>query len=239
MINSILVKATLRILRTGLLLFLALNTFNLASAESGSHETAYAEALHRVVTAQDLLLEEMRKIQSGEVAHYDFLQHAHIELLRDARGLRHSPASLPAVKRTALQEQAAQVLQLAGAMEWTLADFLRSHAQISGALASTIDLAQLARSGASETTQTALVGLGNAAQTYGQQPSSSALAALVRSFETALELSMHEQYREELTRQRDLISENAAPRQHAINAISTSGLGLAASQLQGLYDQSL
>ncbi|CAN0463478.1 unnamed protein product, partial [Discosporangium mesarthrocarpum] len=132
--------ATLRILKTGLLLFLALNTVNLASAESGSHETAYAEALHRVVTAQDLLLEEMRKIQSGEVAHYDFLQHAHIELLRDARGMRHSPASLPAVKRTALQEQAAQVLQLAGAMEWTLADFLRSHAQISGALASTIDL---------------------------------------------------------------------------------------------------
>ncbi|CAN0496447.1 unnamed protein product, partial [Discosporangium mesarthrocarpum] len=132
--------ATLRILRTGLLLFLALSTFNLASAESGSHETAYAEALHRVVTAQDLLLEEMRKIQSGEIAHYDFLQHAHIELLRDARGLRHSPASLPAVKRTALQEQAAQVLQLANAMEWTLADFLRSHAQISGALASTIDL---------------------------------------------------------------------------------------------------
>ncbi len=237
MFNSILAKATLRILSTGLLFFLALNTFNLASAETGSHKTAYAEALHRVVTAQDKLLGEMRKIQSGEVAHYDFLQHAHIELLRDARGLRHSPASLPAVKRSALQEQAAQVLQLASAMEWTLADFLRSHAQISGALNSTADLAQLAGAGAPQTTQTALAGLGNAAQTYRQQTSSSALAALLGSFETALDLPMNEQYRGELTRQRNLIAENVEPRQHAINAIGTSGLSFAASQLIGLYDE--
>lgn len=236
---SILTKGTLHVMTVGLISTLTLLCFNQARAEDSTHGTAYTEALQRLLAAQDSLLDEMRRIQGGGVAHFDFLQHAHIELLRDARALRYPPAGLNATQRAALREQAEQVLQLASAMEWTLADFLRSHAQISGALSSTVDLAQLASAGAADSTQAALSRLSKAADNFRRQPNSQALTALLRSFDRTVNLPLNPQYREELALQRHLLTANVEPRQGAIDEIGASGLNLAAAQLLALYEHSL
>jgi hypothetical protein len=76
------------------------------------------------------LIAEMRRVHSGEVAHYDFIQFRHLELIRHARSLQHPPASLPQTIRAQLSQQASQLLQDVNALEWTIADFLRAEAMI-------------------------------------------------------------------------------------------------------------
>lgn len=93
-----------------------------------NHEAMYQSALDAVASAADKLTAEMEKVNAGQVAHYDFLQFEHLELIRHARALAHPPSTLSAAEQEVLREQAAEVLAAANALEWTIADFLRAHA---------------------------------------------------------------------------------------------------------------
>jgi cytochrome c peroxidase len=90
-----------------------------------AHLAAYAAALEAIAPAQQQLLEEMRRIHSGEVAHFDFLQFQHLELIRNARALHHPPSHLD---HDQLVAGAAALLSTVNALEWSIADFLRAQA---------------------------------------------------------------------------------------------------------------
>jgi cytochrome c peroxidase len=93
-----------------------------------SHHEAYAAAIEAIAPAQRGLLEEMRRIQSGEVAHFDFLQFQHLELIRHARALHHPPSHVDRQLRDRLVAGAEALLSAVNALEWTIADFLRAQA---------------------------------------------------------------------------------------------------------------
>ena len=93
-----------------------------------SHSDEYGVAITRAATAQGKLLAEMARIESGEVAHYDFLQFEHLELLRHAQALHHPPAALDEAIRRQLTSAARQLLTQTSDLEWVIADFLRAHA---------------------------------------------------------------------------------------------------------------
>lgn len=125
------------------LLFTFLSTYLLAtqaSAESGDHHQAYLDALDIVSAAESRIDEEMIRISNGTVAHYDFLQHEHIELLRHASALRHPPIAMPASERDAVIAQADAILIAAKSLELVIADYLRAQAQLNSAISNTLDL---------------------------------------------------------------------------------------------------
>lgn len=93
-----------------------------------NHVALYHTALDAVANAGSKLVTEMEKINAGQVAHFDFLQFEHLELIRHARALAYPPSTLDGSAQQALKQQAADVLAAANALEWTIADFLRAHA---------------------------------------------------------------------------------------------------------------
>lgn len=93
-----------------------------------SHTEAYQAAIEAIETTANRLLPEMQRIHSGEVAHFDFLQFQHRELIRHARALHHPPSSLNGVQRNRLVSEAQQLLTEVNALEWIIADFLRAEA---------------------------------------------------------------------------------------------------------------
>lgn len=95
---------------------------------SSSHQQAYLAAITAIGTAHARLLTEMQRIHSDEVAHADFLQFQHLELLRHARALQHPPAALEERTRQQLAAQAELLLSAIKQLEWTIADFLRAQA---------------------------------------------------------------------------------------------------------------
>jgi cytochrome c peroxidase len=95
---------------------------------AGSHEQAYEAAIRAVEEAGRQLLPAMRRIHDGSVAHYDFLQFQHLELIRHARALHHPPSSIGAQKRLELVEAAQALLEEVNDLEWVIADFLRAGA---------------------------------------------------------------------------------------------------------------
>jgi cytochrome c peroxidase len=116
------------------------------------HQQAYAEALDRAVTAPTRIAAEMQRVRSGQVAHYDFVQYEHIEMLRHARALSFPPANLELEQRRELLAQAEQLQQTAGEYEFIIADFLRSQAVSSSARANIQDLLRIMAIDADEKT---------------------------------------------------------------------------------------
>lgn len=101
---------------------------NTVSIEPGFHSAAYDAAIIAAKTAQEKMLSEMARIYSGEVAHFDFLQFEHLELIRHARALHHPPASLNESDRAKLTNTASRLLAQTNDLEWVIADYLRAHA---------------------------------------------------------------------------------------------------------------
>jgi cytochrome c peroxidase len=97
---------------------------------TSTHAADYAHAIRITADAVPELIAEMRRVHSGAVAHYDFIQFQHLELIRHARSLQHPPASLQETTRAQLSQQASELLQDVNALEWTIADFLRAEAMI-------------------------------------------------------------------------------------------------------------
>lgn len=99
-----------------------------APADPAAHHALYASALVAVTKASDNILAEMERISAEEVAHYDFLQFEHLELIRHARALAHPPAAMDEQTKLLLQANADKLLLASHELEWIIADFLRAQA---------------------------------------------------------------------------------------------------------------
>ncbi|ALO45855.1 cytochrome-c peroxidase [Pseudohongiella spirulinae] len=91
-----------------------------------SHQKAYAIAIQVAESAPERLIAEMQKVVQDEVKNYDFLQFEHLELIRHARALQHTPATLSSAQAAGLAQAAEQLLEQAHKLEWIIADFLRA-----------------------------------------------------------------------------------------------------------------
>ncbi len=128
-----------RTLKAAVLSALLISPF--VQAEQGSeHQRDYLSAIDKVEQAESRLLAEMQRIESGQVAHYDFLQFEHIEMIRHARALAWPPAGLDESAREVIAAEATAALDSAMALEWVIADYLRGVAQVRSASANTLDL---------------------------------------------------------------------------------------------------
>ena len=134
------------------------------------HQEEYTAALNLEAEAPTRIAEEMQRIRSGQVAHYDFLQYEHIEMLRHARALSFPPANLEPEQREAMLLQAAEWQQSAEQYELIIADFLRTQAVASSAKANYQDLLRLLSAGADEKTQSLLAQAEQSALAFYAQP---------------------------------------------------------------------
>lgn len=105
------------------------NLQNGSSVESRSdqHRVAYKAALIEIDQIFTNLLAEVERIDKDEVAHFDFLQFQHLELIRHSRALRFPPADLDITMQATLSEEAEKLLAEVNNLEWVIADLLRGH----------------------------------------------------------------------------------------------------------------
>ena len=134
------------------------------------HQEQYDAALERVAATPTRIEEEMQRIRSGQVAHYDFLQYEHIEMLRHARALSFPPASLAAEQHEAMLSQAEQLQQSAEQYELIIADFLRAQAVASSAKFNYQDLLRVLSVDADEKTLSLLAQAEQSALAFYAKP---------------------------------------------------------------------
>ncbi len=174
------------------------------------HQKEYATALERAVESPTRIGAEMQRIRSGQVAHYDFLQYEHIEMLRHARALSFPPANLESEQREAMLRQATQLQQSAEQYELIIADFLSAHAVASGARANYRDLLRLFSTGADEKTLSLLSHAEQSALEFYAQPGADTQLALESSTRALHDLDLNPQRLEELQLQLRLLLENVS-----------------------------
>lgn len=95
-----------------------------------SHADAYRAAAMSIEPANQQLLVEMQNVAEGKIAHFDFVQYQHLELIRYARALRFPPSDLSDANRTCLATKAEQLLDQVMSLEWPIADYLRAQAMM-------------------------------------------------------------------------------------------------------------
>lgn len=204
-----------------------------------THEEAYRAALEKVTQGEARITSEMQRVQSGAVAHYDFLQYEHIELVRHARALAYPPSAIASATRTAIATEDSQLVNSANAMEWVIADFLRAVAQVRSASSNTLDIAaSLKQDSAGEQ----LAGLENLeVQTLlfmaaGYSDSSSAVwSDLNAAFETVLSSGIDEQAQRELAFQQQQLEQCAPELIEQQQKLQDSDVDELAANLEKLY----
>lgn len=216
-------------------LLLALTSIVRAETNS-AHQQDYLAALEKVIHAESRIAQEMKRVQLGSVAHYDFLQYEHIELVRHARALAFPPAEVSAETRDAIKTQAEQLLTSANDLEWVIADFLRALAQLRSASSNTLDILIPLKSGASP----ALIGKIEALETAMLLFTVSGYAEEWEVLSAALD-AVHEaanvQQRRELAVQQQLLRDNAPVLTVQRQKLVDSDVDRLALQLQLLYAQ--
>jgi hypothetical protein len=221
------------------LLFTFLSTYLLASqasAETGDHHQAYLDALDTVMAAEARIGGEMIRISNGEVAHYDFLQHEHIELLRHACALRHPPTGMLASERDSVLAQADALLIAAESLELVIADFLRAEALISNAVSNTLDL--IATQPSQSLTNAELSHLQQLALAAGEFRRDNTIETrevLDAAFEKVASLEIAQTWLGELSAQRDLIRINSAEAAAGLGKLERVGVELLAVELRSAY----
>lgn len=178
------------------------------AALAEQHRKAYAEALDRVAKAPARIMREMQRIRSGEVAHYDFLQYEHIEMLRHARALSYPPANLERPQHDALIAQADELQRSAGEYELIITDFLRAYASASNARTNLQDLVRLMSRDADEPTQSLLTQTEQGALRYFAEPGPATQLAFESAARVLNEAALNSQLLEELQLQVRMLLEN-------------------------------
>lgn len=177
------------------------------------HKEEYAVALERVAAGPDRIEAEMQRIRSGQVAHYDFLQYEHIEMLRHARALSFPPASLEPGDREEMLTEAGHWQALAEDFELVIADFLRNQAVANSARANYLDLLRILSVEADEKDLNLLSNAEQSMLAFYRQPGIETRLTLENSTR-ALQLSnLNTQRLEELQIQLSLLIEVALPPQ--------------------------
>jgi len=174
------------------------------------HQEEYTAALNRTAEAPTRIAEEMQRIRSGQVAHYDFLQYEHIEMLRHARALPFPPANLEPEQREAMLSQATKWQQSAEQYELIIADFLRTQAVASSAKANYEDLLRLLSDEADEKTQLLLAQAEQSGLAFYVQPGPDTQLGFESSTRALRGINLNPQRLEELQLQVRLLLENVS-----------------------------
>lgn len=174
------------------------------------HQEEYDAALNRVAATPARITEEMQRIRSGQVAHYDFLQYEHIEMLRHARALSFPPAGLEPEQREAMLSQAAQLQQSAEQYELIIADFLRTYAAASGARSNYLDLLKILSTEADEKSLSLLALAEQSLLEFYEQPNSDTKLELESSTQALYGINLNDERLRELRLQVRLLLENVS-----------------------------
>ncbi|MDO9317048.1 MAG: cytochrome c peroxidase [Gammaproteobacteria bacterium] len=208
-------------------------------SQSQTHEQAYLAALEKVTQGEARIASELQRVQSGAVAHYDFLQYEHIELVRHARALAYPPSDMNSATRAAIATEAAQLVDSANAMEWVIADFLRAMAQVRSAASNTLDIAASLKQDAAGDQLTRLENLQVQtllfmASSYNTG-NSEVWSELSTSFEAVLTSGIGEQAQRELAFQRQQLEQYGAVLIEQQQKLQDSDVDELAVNLEKLY----
>ena len=221
------------------LLFTFLSTYLLASqawAETGDHHQAYLDALDTAMAAEVRIGGEMIRISNGEVAHYDFLQHEHIELLRHASALRHPPLAMSASERGGVIARADALLMAAESLELVIADYLRAQAQLSSALSNTLDLIAIqSEQSLTSSDLNQVQVLAHAVSKIRSDNTTETREALDAAFDKVAALGIEQSWLSELSVQRSLIRRNAGAAASGPNQLAMAGITSLAEELRVKY----
>ncbi len=175
-----------------------------------THHEAYADSADRVSKAADRINAEIQRIRSGEVAHYDFLQFEHIEMLRHARALSFPPANLEPEQRKALLASAAEWQDTAQDYELLIADFLRAQSTASAAWANYQDILRIISDAADEKTLVLLSQAEHSAFSFFSNPNVDTQEEFESATQALLDSKLNGQLLEELRIQLRLLTESAS-----------------------------
>ncbi|MEX1198779.1 MAG: cytochrome c peroxidase [Pseudohongiellaceae bacterium] len=203
--------------------------------EPGVHHNAYLSAIDTVEQSMEGIAREMDRVIDGQVAHFDFLQYEHIELLRHARALAHPPAALAEAQRAAATRQANAILETAQSLEWLIADVLRSVASSDTAVRTINDLADAPQFGID--VQRSLRSLAEAALQYRESPDADHEAQLAEQAGKVQE-RLNGEFAALLARQVSLLSDHAARVPALRQQLSELGLKAMTAALREDYQRS-
>lgn len=197
------------------------------------HEQAYRSALETVQQAPARIADAMAQVQSGEVAHYDFLQFEHIELVRHAQALAWPPGDFAAADKQALKQEASALLNSANELEWIISDFLRAMAQARSASSNTLDIA------AQQESNAAWQALEIQSLLFMSDAYQGDWSALAAAYDTVLGGDLSEQTRRELSFQKEQLARAVPQLQQQRDALAASDVAAHADTLDKLYQASL
>lgn len=192
----------------------ARTTLPKAAVLVGEHAREYAAALQLAASAPWRIEAEMRRIRSGEVAHFDFLQFEHLEMLRHARALKHPPASFEPSRRDAALESAAYWQERANRYELSIADFLRAQAVVSSASANYRDLLSKLSVSANAQVLALLTGAELSLEIFSADLDPDALVALTDATVALTDIGLESRLVEELQFQVHLLLQHLPSSQH-------------------------
>lgn len=192
----------------------ARTTLPKAAVLVGEHAREYAAALQLAASAPWRIEAEMRRIRSGEVAHFDFLQFEHLEMLRHARALKHPPASFEPSRREAALESAAYWQERANRYELSIADFLRAQAVVSSASANYRDLLRKLSVSANAQILALLTGAELSLEIFSADLDPDALVALTDATVALTDLGLESRLVEELQFQVHLLLQHLPSSRH-------------------------
>lgn len=228
-----------RHLLTGLLLAgLAFPVISNAQINEAHHKD-YLAALDRVAQGESRIAQAMMQVQSGQVAHYDFLQNEHIELIRHARALAWPPGSIESSNKDELREDATALLKSAESLEWVIADYLRAIAQVRSATSNTLDIAEQAGQQASDALKADLESLQVATLMFMASAYKEDWTTLTQAYDKVLGADITDQTRRELQFQREKLTLFTPQLQVHMTALQDSDVDLRAARLQALYEAAI
>ncbi len=200
-----------------------------------THEEAYLDAIEKVTQGESRIANEMQRVQSGALAHYDFLQYEHIELVRHARALAYPPAAIDGATRAAIATEAAQLVDSANAMEWVIADFLRAVAQVRSAASNTLDIAASLKQDSAGEQLTGLENLEVQTLLFMTSGYSENWSDLSASFDAVLNSGIDEQAQRELAFQKQQLEQYSPVLTAQQQKLQDSDVDELAVNLQTLY----
>ncbi|MCW8194594.1 hypothetical protein F6455_07325 [Proteobacteria bacterium 005FR1] len=200
-----------------------------------AHHRDYLEALEKVKQAESRIALEMERLQFGELAHYDFLQFEHIELIRHARALAHPPAGLTQSASADIALAVEELLTSASELEWLIADFLRALATVRNASSNTLDIAAALKREAPAGLATKLDKLSQQTARFAKAGYETGWDELDEAFKAVLNASISEQRRRELDFQRQALESNAGAINQARQALILSDVDQHGERLAALY----
>lgn len=224
---------------TGLLLMGMTISSIVHAQDSDDHHKDYLAALNIATQGEARIATAMQQVKSGQVAHYDFLQNEHIELLRHARALAWPPSDLTSASKDALRSEAQILLNSAEALEWIIADYLRAFAQVRSATANTLDITEQASQGASSDQKALLESLQVETLTFMASAYQVDHDALIQAYDTVLSSDISEQSHRELQFQKERLVIFTPQLQTHIQALLASDVDVQAAHLKALYEEAI